>query len=175
MKMSHFPFYGEGKQEMTKFYFLTFSDTGYGSLEFNHRRVCLSSRQSEQVRIIISQVTLQWKLKECKFTLEVMFSLPLPLCYLKLPYMYMYDKDKNNDNSYNNKITNYKALSCKAMAKRLHYTAVGFYPEIITFLTFINNTFINNKGEFSGKFGYVLETGAVTLKYCLKIMESLRG
>lgn len=80
--------------------------------------------------------------------------------------MYMHDKDKNNDNSY---------ISCKAMAKRLHYTAVGFYPEIITFLTFINNTFINNKGEFSGKFGYVLETGAVTLKYCLKIMESLRG
>ena len=164
--MPHFPFYGEGKQEMTKFYVLTFSDTGYGSLEFNHRRVCLSSRQSEQVRIIISQVTLQWKLKECKFTFEVTFSLPLPLCYLKLPHMYMHDKDKNNDNSY---------ISCKAMAKRLHYTAVGFYPEIITFLTFINNTFINNKGEFSGKFGYVLETGAVTLKYCLKIMESLRG
>ena len=42
MKMPHFPFYGEGKQEMTKFYFLTFSDTGYGSLEFNQRGVYLS-------------------------------------------------------------------------------------------------------------------------------------
>ena len=40
--MPHFPFYGEGKQEMTKFYFLTFSDTGYGSLEFNQRGVYLS-------------------------------------------------------------------------------------------------------------------------------------
>ena len=31
--MLYFPFYGDGKQEMTKFYFRTFSDTGYGSLE----------------------------------------------------------------------------------------------------------------------------------------------
>ena len=57
-------------------------------------------------------------------------------------------------------------LSCKGVAKR-YYTAVGFHPEIISFHTFIAGC------EFSGKFGYVLETGALILKNCLKILESL--